>query len=47
MKLSLPIFALLLNAVAGQQLAFPGAEGLGRYAKGGRTGSVYKVTNLK
>ncbi|CAG9988578.1 unnamed protein product [Clonostachys byssicola] len=46
MKLSLPIFALLLNAVAGQQLAFPGAEGLGRYAKGGRTGSVYKVTNL-
>ncbi|EFQ33900.1 pectate lyase [Colletotrichum graminicola M1.001] len=27
-------------------LAFPGAEGFGRNAVGGRTGKVYKVTNL-
>ncbi|MGE4433841.1 MAG: T9SS type A sorting domain-containing protein [Bacteroidales bacterium] len=28
------------------QLAFPGAEGFGKYAVGGRYGSVYRVTNL-
>ena len=46
MKRILIIAILIQQSLIAQQVAFPGAEGFGKYASGGRGGKLVAVTNL-
>jgi len=41
------LLALALPASAEELLAFPGADGMGKYTQGGRGGTLYEVTTLE